>query len=148
MSLRAASSAQEVCYAVLLLYTFLCASVVLPPIPTTGLTAADVPALVNLAREQMLAVLNDISTHAPPAPSPKPLAPLPDPGSISSVTAVLSDVVSEHATAMPEDAVSEPKAAASRESLASSAFEGVAGSENGTETEEDDEGMVLVGRPA
>ncbi|KAJ6561444.1 1-acylglycerol-3-phosphate O-acyltransferase [Mycena vulgaris] len=118
---------------------------VLPPIPTAGLTAADVPVLVTLVRDQMLAALIEISTNA--TPGPKPPAPLPDPGSISSVTAVLSDVVSEHAAAMPEDAVFEGKAM-SRESLAGSTFEGVAGSENGTETEEDDEGMVLVGRPA
>ncbi|KAJ6536753.1 hypothetical protein DFH09DRAFT_1401340 [Mycena vulgaris] len=117
----------------------------LPPIPTAGLTAADVPALVTLVSDQMLATLIEISTNA--TPGPKPPAPLPAPGSISSLTAVLSDVVSEHAAAMPEDAVLEGKAL-SRESLADSAFEGVAGSENGIETEEDDEGMVLVGRPA
>ncbi|KAJ7637203.1 hypothetical protein B0H17DRAFT_995219 [Mycena rosella] len=129
---------------------------VLPPIPTSGLTATDVPALVTLVRDQMLAALIEISTKAPAAPSPKVLAPLPDPGSVSSVAAVLSDVVSDHTTAMPEDAVFEAKADAptatvavspSRESLASSGFEGVTGSENGMETEEDDEGMVLVGRP-
>ncbi|KAJ7682254.1 1-acylglycerol-3-phosphate O [Mycena polygramma] len=128
---------------------------VLPPIPTTGLTAEDVPSLVTHVREQMLAALGSISTHATatslPAPA-KSLAP-PDPGSISSVAAVLSDVASEqHTTATPDDAVFEasptPAVAVSpsRESLASSAFEGVAGSENGTETEEE-EGMVMVGRP-
>ncbi|KAJ7462117.1 1-acylglycerol-3-phosphate O-acyltransferase, partial [Mycena latifolia] len=128
---------------------------VLPPVPTAGLTAADIPALVTLVRDQMLAALIDISTKAPAAPSSKEPTPLLDPGSISAVTAVLSDVASEQVAAMPEDAVFEAKADApavpvsmSRESLASSAFEGVAGSENGTETEEDDEGMVLVGRPA
>ncbi|KAJ7506554.1 1-acylglycerol-3-phosphate O [Mycena galericulata] len=121
---------------------------VLPPIPTAGLTAADVPALVTLVRDQMLAALVDISTKSPTKPSTEtPIAP-PDPASVSSVTAVLSDVVSDHTAAMPEDVVFDAKPApGSRESLAGSAFEGVAGSENLTETEEDDEGMILVGRP-
>ncbi|KAJ7118538.1 hypothetical protein C8R43DRAFT_1035968 [Mycena crocata] len=127
---------------------------VLPPVPTANLTATDVPALVTQVRDQMLTALVSISTNAAAAPSPeKPIAP-PAPGSVSSVAAVLSDVVSERTAAMPEDVEFEVKHAAttvpvspSRESLASSAFEGVAGSENGTETEEDDEGMVLVGRP-
>ncbi|KAJ7771064.1 1-acylglycerol-3-phosphate O-acyltransferase [Mycena maculata] len=126
---------------------------VLPPIPTTGLTTADIPGLVTLVRDQMLAALVEISTKAPSKPSTeKPIAP-PEPASVSSLSAVLSDVVSDHTAAMPEDVVFEAKPAAtpmpvsSRESLAGSAFEGVAGSENGTETEEDDEGMVLVGRP-
>ncbi|KAJ7129175.1 1-acylglycerol-3-phosphate O-acyltransferase [Mycena epipterygia] len=127
---------------------------VLPPIPTAGLTATDIPALVTRVRDQMLTALIEISTKSPVTPSSaKPIAP-PDPASISSVAAVVSDVVNEHAEAMPEDATFEAKPAAavvpgsaSRESLAGSAFEGVAGSENGTETEEDD-GMVLVGRPA
>ncbi|KAJ6561429.1 hypothetical protein DFH09DRAFT_1159920, partial [Mycena vulgaris] len=118
---------------------------VLPPISTAGLTAADVPVLVALVRDQMLAALIEISTNATPNRSRLPL--FQSPGSISSVIAVLSDVVSEHAAAMPENAVFEGKAM-NRESLADSAFEGVAESENGTETEEDDEGMVLVGGPA
>jgi lysophosphatidate acyltransferase len=131
-------------------------SVVLPPISTTGMTAADVPALADLVRDQMLAALIDISKPVvTPAPA-KSIAP-PNPASMSSVAAVVSDVVSDHTTAMPEDHVFEDKpvvlsetktaATSSKESLASSAFEGVTGSENGTETEEDDEGMVLVGRP-
>lgn len=145
---------QEVCYAILSVCNFLHASIVLPPIPTAGLTAADIPALVTRVRDQMLAALVEISTKSPVMPSSeKPIAP-PDPASISSVAAVVSDVVSEHAEAMPEDAAFDAKPAAavvpgspSRESLAGSAYEGVTGSENGTETEEDD-GMVLVGRPA
>ncbi|KAJ7098675.1 1-acylglycerol-3-phosphate O [Mycena belliarum] len=127
---------------------------VLPPVPTTGLTVADIPALVTLVREQMLAALIDISVKAPPAPPAEKLAPLPDPGALSSVAAVVSDVVRDHSQAMPEDAVLEANSgiqsvpvSASRESLASSSFEGVAGSDNGVDTEEDDEGMVLVGRP-
>ncbi|KAJ7167694.1 hypothetical protein C8R46DRAFT_1093848 [Mycena filopes] len=113
---------------------------VLPPIPTADLTAADVPDLVTRVRDQMLATLIEISSKASPsAPAPeKPIAP-PNPASMSSVAAVMSDVVSDHSTAMPADAVFDAHAAAA----------GVTGSsENGTETEEDDEGMVLVGRPA
>ncbi|KAF8214098.1 hypothetical protein K438DRAFT_1802864 [Mycena galopus ATCC 62051] len=123
---------------------------VLPPIPTTGMTSDNVDTLVNDVRDQMLAALIDISSNAvSPAPA-KSVAP-PIPASISSIAAVMSDVVDDHTTAMPEDAVFEAPAtvsvSASKESLVSSAFEGVAGSEVGTETEEDDEGMVLVGRP-
>ncbi|KAJ7755912.1 1-acylglycerol-3-phosphate O [Mycena metata] len=111
---------------------------VLPPIPTTDLTAADVPDLVTRVRDQMLATLIEISTKASPsAPVPeKPIAP-PNPASMSSVAAVMSDVVSDHSTVMPADAVFEAHAAVPA---------GGAGSENGTETEED-EGMVLVDRP-
>ncbi|KAJ6560356.1 hypothetical protein B0H19DRAFT_944779 [Mycena capillaripes] len=128
---------------------------VLPPIPTTGLTAEDVPALVTRVREQMLAALLDISSKATSTLAPeKPIAP-PEPASMSSVAAVLSDVAHDHTEAMPDDSVFEAKpstvtvaASLSKESLVGSTFEGVAGSDNGTETEEDDEGMILVGRPA
>ncbi|KAF7352354.1 1-acyl-sn-glycerol-3-phosphate acyltransferase [Mycena venus] len=119
---------------------------VLPPVPTAGMSTEDVPALVTLVREQMLAALIDISSKAPAFIPEKSIAP-PDPASMSSVAAVVSDVVDDHTTAMPEDAVFETKPTTSKESLASSAFEGITGSDNGTETEEDDEGMVLVGRP-
>ncbi|KAF7355774.1 1-acyl-sn-glycerol-3-phosphate acyltransferase [Mycena sanguinolenta] len=126
---------------------------VLPPVHTTGMTAENVPTLITTVRDQMLAALKDISTKAPSTAPAKSIAP-PDPAALSSVAAVISDVVDDHTTAIPEDAVFEAIPApatvpvsASKESLASSSFEGVAGSENGTETEEDDEGMVLVGRP-
>ncbi|KAJ6536785.1 hypothetical protein DFH09DRAFT_1401417 [Mycena vulgaris] len=121
---------------------------VLPPISTAGLTAADVPVLVTLVRDQMLAALIEISTNATPDLSRLPL--------FQNEERVMEFVKRDYssrprlhfnAAAMPEDAVFEGKAM-SRESLADSAFESVAGSENGTETEEDEEGMVLVGRPA
>ncbi|KAJ7639425.1 hypothetical protein FB45DRAFT_1024147 [Roridomyces roridus] len=125
---------------------------VLPPIPTTGLTAADVPALVARVRDAMLPALTELSTKVP-ASLTKPIAP-PEPASMSSVAAVLSDVIDDHTVAMPEDAVFDapapgPAPSASRESLASSTFdsEGMSASGHLTETEEDDEGMVLVGRP-
>lgn len=117
----------------------------LPPIPTANLTSADVSALADRVRSEMVAALVEISTHAPPASTSDKPAPLPNPAAVSSVAAVLADVAHEHADPMPHDAVFEGKTP-SRESLAGSAFEGVAGSENGTETEEE-EGMVLVGRP-
>lgn len=99
----------------------------------------------------MLAALVEISTKAPAKPSTEKSVAPPDPASVSSASAVLSDVVSDHTTAIPEDVAFEAKPAApagSRESLSGSGSEGVASSENLTETEEDDEGMVLVGRPA
>lgn len=55
-------------------YDILLTGSVLPPIPTTGLTAADVPSLVNKTRNQMLAALHEISLSASAAPaSPTPL---------------------------------------------------------------------------
>ncbi|KAJ7228188.1 hypothetical protein GGX14DRAFT_412214 [Mycena pura] len=128
---------------------------VLPPVPTAGLTVADIPDLSARVREQMLAALVDISRKVSSAPPPeRPAAPAQEQ---PSATEKLSSVVSEQARAMPDDAVFEGRAhgeaalgvapVPSRESLASSGSEN--GNSNGTGTEtEEDEGMVIVGRPA
>ncbi|KAJ6561413.1 hypothetical protein DFH09DRAFT_1479729 [Mycena vulgaris] len=113
---------------------------VLPPISTAGLTAADVPVLVTLVRDQMLAALIEISTNATPDLSRLPL--------FQNEERVMEFVKRDYSSRPRLHFVLFEGKAMSRESLTDSAFEGVAGSENGTETEEDEEGMVLVGRPA
>lgn len=107
---------------------------VLPPIPTAGLESSDVSQLAIQTREKMVAVLREISIPASsdtPPPSSKPVASmLSTPPSQISVEAT-PELGSERQLPSPEG------------SIASSRIEG---SENGMETEED-EGMVLVGRP-
>lgn len=55
---------------------------VLPPVPTTGLTADDIPDLIEKVRGQMLAALIEISQPPPKSviesktPSPEPEEPL------------------------------------------------------------------------
>ncbi|KDQ64216.1 hypothetical protein JAAARDRAFT_27841 [Jaapia argillacea MUCL 33604] len=121
---------------------------VLPPISTTGLTAADVGDLANRVHDQMVAALREISDPLPsptesqetkPSEEAKPLLESPD-----------VPVVDQRAAASPtstskeeETLASPPSSAASESGFSTRRTEG---SENGTETEED-EGMVLVGRP-
>lgn len=111
---------------------------VLPPIPTTGLTASDVNALSIRVREVMLEALREISVPgSSPAAAPEK----------TPATKPAPDVAP---AALPQSAVpqsrSESRAsthASEDNSPPSSRHEG---SEAGVETEED-EGMVLVGRP-
>jgi len=108
---------------------------VLPPIPTAGLESNDVSQLAIQTREKMVAALREISTPAssdtpPPPPSKHAAPPLSIQPSQISVEAT-SELGSERQLTTPEG------------SITSSRKEG---SENGMETEED-EGMVLVGRP-
>ncbi|KAF7318091.1 1-acylglycerol-3-phosphate o-acyltransferase [Mycena chlorophos] len=103
---------------------------VLPPVPTTGLTTADIPDLMARVREQMLTTLIDISVKVP------------------STTVGEEHPEKPIVSAMPDDAVIDaanaPKGAmptvagASVPSLTSS---------SGTETETEDEDTVLVDRP-
>jgi hypothetical protein len=110
---------------------------VLPPIPTAGLSIEDVSALSTRVRDQMLTTLREISVTVP---SEKP-----------PLTEVLGDAASTEGTPTPtipseptlRDEDSEP---ADMASATSSRVLQKDGSENGTETEED-EGMVLVGHP-
>ncbi|TDL29367.1 1-acylglycerol-3-phosphate O [Rickenella mellea] len=93
---------------------------ILPPIPTTGLVAADVPELAGRIREQMLAVLHELSGTQP---------------SISEdpIPSSTNDPSQETVISTPTD---ESAARIARRN----------GSDKGAETEED-EGMVLVDRP-
>ncbi|KAH8834386.1 hypothetical protein DL96DRAFT_1522072 [Flagelloscypha sp. PMI_526] len=108
---------------------------VLPPIPTTGLSASDVSDLTLRTREAMLGTLKAISTaptaavknipqkELSPTPQPEPRKPAPTPRAAAPL-----------------------RMSASKESLASSSSGAHGSRESGAETEED-EGMVLVGRP-
>ena len=119
-------------------------ALVLPPIPTAGLTADDVSALTVRVRDQMLTTLRGISVQVPLSK----LAPSSDPAERGSG---LADQGTSISLAEVDSGVEMPS-----ETVTPSKFETVSttvsqlpkkdGSENGTETEED-EGMVLVGRP-
>ncbi|KAH9943174.1 1-acylglycerol-3-phosphate O [Epithele typhae] len=128
---------------------------VLPPIPTAGMTAADVPALALRVHDLMVETLREISAPPPPgmegpkasqpATSPSPL-----PKSPSATPA--RPPQPESTPGEPEQARTESRASTntSENSVTSSpvlTHSRMEGSEYGTETEEDD-GMVLVGRPS
>jgi len=129
----------------------------LPPIPTEGLTDNDVPELSKRVRDQMLDALRDISvkpTTEEAAESPRdsePTSTEPQPDSASSSVpktedqGILSSPDIQH---IGPTEVFEARTS-SRASISSSDSNRRRSepSENGTETEED-EGMVLVGRPA
>ncbi|KAI0751090.1 1-acylglycerol-3-phosphate O [Daedaleopsis nitida] len=123
---------------------------VLPPIPTTGLTTADVAALAVRVHDLMVETLREISVPPPPGSEPKPAelsvsaSPLPTSVPVPAQTA---PIPSE-----PEQVRTESRASTntSENSITSSpvlTHSRMDGSEYGTETEEDD-GMVLVGRPS
>lgn len=129
----------------------------LPPVSTQGLTAADVSALAARVHEQMVAALREISVPLlspnvssedkpsliPPEESNQPPT---DPlsGSAASVFPVEPDPT-QAASSAPESR-SESRASTQTSEESSNRGSRLDGSENGTETEEDD-GMVLVGRP-
>ncbi|KIM76414.1 hypothetical protein PILCRDRAFT_797663 [Piloderma croceum F 1598] len=110
---------------------------VLPPISTAGLSIEDVSALATRVRDQMLATLREISVTVP---SEKP--PLTEVlGDAASTEGPPTPTIPSEPTRRVEE--SEPADVAS---TTSSRVLQKDGSENGTETEED-EGMVLVGHP-
>lgn len=135
---------------------------VLPPIPTVGLTIDDIPELVTRVRDQMLIALREISRpgpepHAgdattqlsvPPAPEKSPLpsppperAPQPIKGVPKPVVPLPSSV--EAAPAAGGSGGRHPVPLAhSRDDSAETAP-----SDSGSNGTEEDEGMVLVGRP-
>jgi len=120
---------------------------VLPPIPTSGLSAEDVNDLATRVRNQMIEVLVEISAKVPSekqeakesqfSPLLTPTDPVPPTvvsrGEITTTTLVPGGVETGGET---ESSTGSETSNLRRE-----------GSENGMETEED-EGMVLVGRPA
>ncbi|CDO73829.1 hypothetical protein BN946_scf185015.g158 [Trametes cinnabarina] len=139
---------------------------VLPPIPTTGMTSADAGALAIRVHDLMVQTLREISAPPPPdalpkAPEPATTSsPLPSPGAagISTPASAPAPSQPDSATAPTNESekVAEQVRTESRASTNTSegsaissptlSHSRVEGSENGTETEEDD-GMVLVGRP-
>jgi len=130
---------------------------VLPPVSTEGLTDADVNDLAVRVREMMVQALREISIPVPSAEggdfktvSRPSLAETPSQGvdpTSASVTSALPVDPAPRSEPQPEPrSESRAESHASGEtspSLSASRYEG---SENGTETEEDD-GMVLVGHP-
>lgn len=109
---------------------------VLPPIPTKGLTAADVTQLAERTRESMLATLRDISAPYPsdarestPKPSPAPVTPpvpVPESDSIVDIRDILPEGKSTQRAEPPE---------AMHRSVP------------GSESEATDEDLVVVDRP-
>ncbi len=151
--------------------------IVLPPIPTTGLTTADVTALSIRVHDQMVEALRQISVPVPsssaPSSSHKPTSTTPPPTSSQSHQSAPTSESTQPQDPLPSITASGPDTSTSdhppslsisrSESRASTTFSeelssptssrhglegsGASGaSEAGTETEEDD-GMVLVGRP-
>lgn len=122
-------------------------STVLPPIPTTGLTVADVTELSIRVREQMVAALREISSPAEPSSSASSQSKPPVLG--ATPTSLPSEKVEEDAKEVESAKIVEPvsrPSTAQSEVPPSPTMSRTSISENGTETEEDD-GMVLVGRP-
>ncbi|KAK0243285.1 hypothetical protein EDD85DRAFT_761015 [Armillaria nabsnona] len=116
----------------------------LPPIQTKGLTPEDASALSLRVREQMLEALNEISvSSSSQAKTEKDLSLLAtEAAETEAVAETKVDDVTEGDSEKP------PVAAGAQTSTPSeSGSDKARSSENGTETEED-EGMVLVGRPA
>jgi len=126
---------------------------VLPPVPTEGLTAADVGDLAARIREQMLQVLREISD--PNAPSPPAVSaesfsvsrtekdtPVEAPSILKETTPVPSTSFGDITVSHPRD-VSEERPATPYSEITSEGSS-IRRSENDTEEEE---GMVLVGRP-
>lgn len=138
--------------------TILTIPAVLPPVSTTGLTAADVGALSVRVREMMVEALREISVAVPSSDKKGPIStsspPTEAPASRSQDP--LAHVLPSVTEAGPDVSVSTDSRSESRASQATSFSEdfssppssghGYEGSETGAETEED-EGMVLVGRP-
>ena len=109
--------------------------VVLPPIPTAGLTASDVGDLAKRVREQMLEALYEISGVVPTQ--------IQDKEEESSMPTVPSEV--NEPAEVQETAVDEKPVPAMQVPLTIDTSRRDP-SEKSLETEED-EGMVLVGRP-
>lgn len=116
----------------------------LPPVPTEGLTADDVGDLAARIREQMLQVLREISDpNAPAAPTiPAETSqdiPVEAPSMLKEATPVplIGDTAAPQPRDVPEERPETPYSEVTSEGS-------VRRSENDTEEEE---GMVLVGRP-
>ncbi|TFK55431.1 1-acylglycerol-3-phosphate O [Heliocybe sulcata] len=108
---------------------------VLPPVSTEGLTTADIPDLVSRVRDSMVAALREISIPVPSSAYPESKA-----EDIKPAQEEKRNTVDEPVQPAPEPEHSESE-------TPSESGESVRRSDNGTETEED-EGMVLVGRPS
>ncbi|TFK17114.1 1-acylglycerol-3-phosphate O-acyltransferase [Coprinopsis marcescibilis] len=114
---------------------------VLPPIPTVGLTVADVGELSKRVRDTMLEALHEISRKSPEQSEKAKIQP------ISGIAATEKPSPSLDSPAISDvSGLSGLEMSSSSVSLSSSGSISRSKSDNGTETEED-EGMILVGRP-
>ncbi|KAL4247117.1 1-acyl-sn-glycerol-3-phosphate acyltransferase [Abortiporus biennis] len=129
---------------------------VLPPIDTTGLTAADVGTLSERVRDSMIVALKEISRPTP-TPSPSndddekpyistPPHPPPSPPSQIQIQPSQQQPIIIEASSRSESRASASSTNVSEEPSSPALSRLGDNSENGVETEED-EGMVLVGRP-
>ena len=137
---------------------------VLPPVPTTGLAVSDVGSLATRVRDQMMEALRDIS-RKPPAESEEEKSHAEPKKSSLSASSEAAEPLEPAASLLESASIAiEPSSVdgilqskGSSSSIASSSVSAAASvstsdrrrpslSEAGTETEED-EGMVLVGRP-
>ena len=126
----------------------------LPPVSTEGLTTADVGDLAARVREQMLQVLREISDpNAPPPPAipaesfsasrTEKDTPVEAPSNLKGTTPVPSTSIGDMTVPHPRDvSESEERPATPYSEITSEGS--IRRSENDTEEEE---GMVLVGRP-
>ncbi|RDX53790.1 1-acylglycerol-3-phosphate O [Lentinus brumalis] len=124
---------------------------VLPPVPTTGLIAADAGALAIRVHDMMVEALREISAPPPPGMEPKSAEPAVTTSPIPTVASP-TPAPAEPTPKEPEQLRADSRASTntSENSVSSSpvlSHSKMEGSEYGTETEEDD-GMVLVGRPS
>ena len=125
---------------------------VLPAISTTGLTAQDVGPLSTRLRDLMLKTMEEISSAVPSSANTsdsKSAAPSTTPEQAQIPLATIPTPTESDPSSTPtNESRSESRAStyASDFPPGSPALSRFGGSENGVETEED-EGMVLVGRP-
>ncbi|CAA7259911.1 unnamed protein product [Cyclocybe aegerita] len=118
---------------------------VLPAIPTTGLTPADVGSLSTRVRDVMLEALREISPKVPSESSSKAAASNPQEEKVREPAEPVADLLLP-TSPVPNTLTKKSSSSSIASSAASSVVRNTNSSENGTETEED-EGMVLVGRP-
>lgn len=118
---------------------------VLPPVPTAGLTTEDVSALTTRVRDQMLSALCEISVKVPSGEPEKSDDSKASPGPSVRADLARASTANERSEAAPSPL---PVATLNSDDTSSTSGSEIRkeGSENGAETEED-EGMVLVGRP-
>jgi len=124
---------------------------VLPAISTTGLTVSDIPTLATQVRDQMLIALHDISVEpsgrTKKAEENPPVITSQSDNECGSTVEVLPTDDSKGSQINPQQSSPILDTNSSNASLGSSfSPSNFSGSEQGAETE-DDEGIVLVGRP-
>ena len=116
----------------------------LPPVPTVGLTSKDAGELSVRVREQMVETLHEISTHTTrPTVTEKVQEPL----SVEQKPFVVPETVIEPVSPVTSSASALGVSSSTASIVSSVSSRSSRASENGAETEED-EGMVLVGRPS